>query len=815
MKKLIVLLLMQLSCLWALSNPGKSNTGEMQIFGVVTNENGEPLIGATVSIENSMQGTTTNLDGSFILRRLNPGSYKVIVAYMGYEKYVIDVNLDASKELKIALTPESIMGEEVIVSATRASSRMPIAQSNINREEIKRNHIGVDVPYLLELIPSVVATSESGMGLGNTAFRIRGTDMSRINVTVNGVPLNDSESQGVYWVDLPDFASSVDNIQVQRGVGTSTNGAGAFGATVNFQTTTLAPEPFANFEFAGGSFNSMKTTAKVGTGLINSRFSFEGRYSQVKSDGYIDRGSSDHRSFFITGAWHTPRSILRFNLLHGEEHTGITWEGLPQEYLGTNRTYNVAGKYKDANGVTQFYGDEKDNYWQTHYQLSFSQQLGRKFILNTTIHATSGEGYYEQYKQNKKVAEYGFDPLVVGVTRTDLIRRKWMDNIFYGMTFALNYRKNSLTSVLGGGWNRYDGDHFGRILWTSQNIGIGKDHEWYRNSGVKTDANVYLKSTWQATNRLSAFIDLQLRGIGYELTGPDDDLYRLDQKHSWSFFNPKAGLNLKLTSAQELIVSVGVANREPARADLKEAIKQSPVEYPTSERLVDYELGYNLRSRLLALGMNLFYMDYTDQLVLTGEVNDVGYPLMVNVPESYRAGVELTLNAKPFRWLKWEGALTLSRNKIKDFTEYVDCFNNANDWEPAGQRVTKLGTTNISYSPSVVGSSQLRFEPLRGLGLALVSKYVGRQYFDNSSSSDRMIDAYLVTNLKADYRLALKNTKSVYLEAALNNIFNHEYEANAYVYYRALFASGEAEYKDYRYFPQAGINFMVKIGVEF
>jgi iron complex outermembrane recepter protein len=814
MKKIALMLFLQFVGVWLFAITNEP-PGTFQITGRVTDESGNPLIGATVTIENSLLGTTSNLYGSYTLKKLKPKVYTISVTFIGYEKRSVAVKLENDLVLDFTLKPLSIMGEEIVVNATRASSRMPIAQTTLSKEEIKKASTGFDIPFLLEMIPSVVATSESGTGIGNTAFRIRGTDMSRINVTVNGIPLNDPESQGVYWVDLPDFAASVDNVQVQRGIGTSTNGAAAFGASVNFQTSTLTPEPFTKIDLMSGSFGTWKTSAIVGTGIINKSFSFEGRYSQLKSDGYIDRGNSNHHSMFFTSAWHTAKSLLRFNFIYGEEHTGITWTGNPGYMLDSIRTYNPEGIYTDTSGKTRYYRDQKDNYIQTHYQLMYSRQLTSYLNLSAALHLTKGAGYYEEYKDNTVFTDYGINDPKYANDTTDLIRQKWLDNNFYGTTLSLNYCQGIIDATFGGGWNRYDGDHFGRILWSAVNNGIPKGYEWYNNNGLKTDFNIYGKSNIQITERLSLYADIQYRTITFKMKGPDDDLIILNQHYKWNFFNPKFGGIFKLSSNQQVFASFGVGNREPSRTDLKEAIKKTIVVTPKSERLLDYEFGYSYKSSRMAVGLNLYYMDYKDQLVLTGKVNDVGYPLMMNVPKSYRAGIEFFGQLKPNHRVSWDGSLTLSRNKITNFTEYVDLYDNSTSWNPLGQKENFLGTTDISYSPSVVGSSQFRVEPLNGLSVSFISKYVSSQYFDNSSSRARMINSYFVNNLRLDYQIKYKNTKQVNLEINVNNIFNNLYESNAYVWYRAAFDNNEKEYLDDRYFPQAGINFMVKLGVEF
>ncbi len=814
--KRFVLLLLITQLAWLANASPTEGEGIYRITGRVLDNDGNPLVGAVVVVENSLLGTTTSLNGDFTLTLRRTGTYELSASFMGYGKETKQIVVDGDTNIDFTLTPEAIMGEAVIVSATRASSRMPIAQTNIDAAELERQKSGSDIPYLLEMVPSVVAISEGGTGIGNTAFRIRGTDMSRINVTVNGIPLNDPESQGVFWVNMPDFANSVDNIQVQRGVGTSTQGAGAFGATVNFQTSTLKPVAFAQAEVMAGSFNTLKTSTRAGTGLLNNHFSFETRYSKLKSDGYVERGWSNHESFFATGAWHTEKSILRFNLIHGVQHTGITWEGTPGYMLNENRRYNPAGYMgKDENGVEQFYPNESDNYTQTHYHLIYSRQLSQNLSLNVAGYWIDGLGYYEQYKRNRKLEEYGITPFDINgetIKRVDMVRQKWLDNDLFGLTYSLSYSKERLNTILGGGWNQYDNAHFGKVLWTKINLNIPKDYEWYRNTGRKNDYNVFGKATYQVLDNLSLFGDIHYRGIRYQMAGNDDDLQALDQTHRWDFINPKAGIFVQVAPAQEVFFSVGVAHREPTRADIKDALKYGNNQTPRHEQLIDYELGYNIKSRLFTMGLNYFYMDYKDQLVHTGKLSDVGYPLMTNVENSYRTGLEYMVGFMPAKWLRWDVNLTLSRNKIRDFVEYVDLYD-AN-WDLIGQNTYELGETDISFSPSVVGSSQIRVMALQNLYFTLTTKFVGPQYIDNTSNSDRKIESYLVNNLKIDYKINLKGTKGLGLQLVVNNLLNKQYIANGWVY-RAQFEDNSPEYREDGFFPQSGINFMGRIALEF
>jgi len=816
MKRFFVLLLLQFFGALAFANT--SEFVGFSISGKVTDSNGAPLVGATVVIENTLLGVSSGKDGSFLISRLKSGNYTLVVSYMGYDSKRIDVTLSENTNLSIVLSESSLMCEEVVVSATRASTRMPIAQSTMDKEMVRTSNNGFDVPYLLEMLPSVVATSEGGTGIGNTTLRIRGTDHTRINVTVNGIPLNDAESQGVYWVDLPDFASSVDNVQVQRGVGTSTNGAAAFGATVNFQTVTLNPEPFAAVDLFGGSYNTQKISGRVGTGLINGKFSFEGRYSQLRSDGYIERAGSEHKSMFFTGAWHGAKSLVRFNIIHGEEHTAITWEGTPDYMMSTNRRYNLAGEYTDEDGNIRYYEDQKDNYWQTHYQLISSHSITENLIFNATLHLTDGKGYYEEFKEDRKFSKFGLPNVVIGTQtfdRSDVIQQKWMNNAFYGAITSLNYSEGAVTATLGAGWNQHDGNHFGRILWSSVNAGLPKDFEWYRNTGLKTDWNIFAKSVWQINDQISVFGDIQYRGVGYKLKGIDSDVVGIDQNHSWSFVNPKIGATLKFSTSQELYYSFGIANREPSRSDLKDAMKGSDSYVPKPETLYDWELGYKFQHQIFSFNANFYYMKYKDQLVLTGELTDVGYALMDNVSSSYRAGVELIFGVKPISWLKWEFNTTLSRNIIKNYTNYANLTDNSTDWNETGLTVPEsIGNTTISFSPSVVGASKLTIIPTKGLSFSWIAKYVGEQYLDNTQNSARKLDSYLVNNFSVDYKFKFNGTKLVYVQGIVNNVLNHKYESNAWVY-RTLFQSGEPEYTSIGYYPQATLNFALKLGVEF
>ncbi len=789
------------------------------VSGKVTDEDGNELIGASVLIKDSYLGTVTNLDGKYKFTNLKSTDYIFLVSYLGYESTQKKVSVTKSITIDFILKPSNIFKDEILVSATRAGNKAPVAVTNLSREDVSKQNTGQDIPYQLSLSPSLVESSEAGNGIGYSALRIRGTDASRINVTINGIPLNDPESQGVYWVNMPDFASSVDNIQIQRGVGTSTNGAAAFGATINFQTQTVNAKPYAEVQSVAGSFNTFRNTFKAGTGLINDKFSFDARYSKLKSDGYIDRAFSDHESFFVSGTYYIPNGMIKANVINGEEQTGISWWGNPYMHPRDNaysRTYNPAGEYYDEEGNVHYYKNQTDNYKQTHYQLFYSQGLSKSLNMNAAFHYTQGHGYYEQFQDDDNsyhdtyYSDYGLLPPVVNgvvMSQTDLTRQKWLDNDFYGFTYSLNYKKNRVDASFGGAWNKYKGDHFGKILW-AQYGGIDNGYQWYFNDSEKTDLNIYAKVNYDLNDKLNVYGDVQYRHINYDMNGIDDDLLDLIQSHNFDFFNPKFGLFYTINSNQNIYASFGVAHREPTRANYKDA-KLDPTSLPVDESLFDYELGYEFKSTKATFGANLYYMYYRDQLVPTGEKNSVGYDIMTNVDKSYRAGIEVIWGVQILPDLKWDANLTLSKNVIEDFIEYSTYYDESWNEEYKGK---ELGDTDISYSPEVIGSSLLSYSPFKGFEASFISKYVGDQYFDNTSSSDRMIKAYHVHNLRFNYNIHPSWIKEIGFHIQVNNIFDAKYENNAYG--GNWYEQGVENTWRYDY-PQAGVNFLGGVILKF
>ncbi len=793
--------------------------GQISLTGVVKGD-GEALAGASVVIEKSFYGVSTNADGSFEFKNLKPGDYTLLVSFIGFEPQKIDLQLSESKSIEVDLEPNVIMTDEVLISATRAGNKTPVAYSNVSSDEIAKRNMGQDIPFLLNLTPSFVTTSDAGAGVGYTNFRVRGTDLNRINVSVNGIPLNDAESHGTWFVDQPDMASSLENVQIQRGVGTSTNGAAAFGASINLQTNSLNKEAYGSYKTAAGTFNTFKNTLSAGTGLINDHFTVDVRLSKVTSDGFIDRASSDLKSFFVSGGYYSENTIVKVNVFTGYEETYQAWYGVPTVRL--NNDTEGMQRYADHWLMTQEevdhmmasdsrtynyynYKNQVDHYIQDHYQLHFSHKFNPNLNLNASLHYTYGRGYYENYKADEDLADYQLPNIEIGdavIETTDLINRKWLDNDFYGFTYSLNYNKNNSDFTFGGGYNIYDGNHFGNVIW-AQYLGEAEyDHEWYRGTGLKKDFNVYAKYNWQVAEQLNLFADLQYRRIDYTIDGIDDDLRDISQDHDFNFFNPKLGIFYQVADNQNLYLSFAVANREPNRTAFVDYPASN--EPPVHETLHDWELGYNYASSKFSFGANFYFMNYKDQLVVTGQINDVGSAIMVNVDESYRSGIELQAGVQIANDFQWNGNTTLSINKIKDFTEYVD------NWDTWGQDAFDLGTTDLAFSPNFIANSQFIYSPGENFSLAFISQYVSDQYIDNTSSDNRKLDAYFINHLKADYSFKTNLFDEITLHFMANNLFNVEYETNAWVYPYLL---GGERYKMDGYYPQAGAHFM--FGVDF
>jgi iron complex outermembrane receptor protein len=769
---------------------------QLSVTGKISDkESGLPLAGASVNLNNSLSTVQTNPDGSFSFTHLKAGFYTLKVSYLGYKPLSKSVNISDNQNIDFQLEKTNLIADEVFVYATRASANSASTYQNINKAEIEKNNLGQDLPFLLNQTPSAVITSDAGAGVGYTGIRIRGSDPTRINMTINGIPYNDSESQGTFLVNLPDLASSVNNIQIQRGVGTSTNGAGAFGGSLNIQTSARSDSAYAELNNTYGSFNTQKNTINLGTGMINNKFSFDGRLSRIISDGYIDRGSSRLKSYFMSGAYYGKNSLLRANVFSGTEKTYQAWNGVPEYLLKTNRTFN---------GFT--YDDQTDNYTQDHYQLLYSYSFSPKLSANTALHYTYGRGYYEEYKDDQALSNYGIQPVTVGaetITNSNLIRRRWLDNDFYGLTYSLIYTpSNNLNFTLGGAYNEYDGRHFGEVIWAQYASGSNIRDRYYNGTGFKTDFNIFGKAAYQV-GKANLFADLQYRRLDYTIGGTDKNRNPLSVSDKLDFFNPKLGISYQLSETSNLYTSFAVANKEPNRDDYVNATIST---IPKSENLKNIEAGYRLATQNINAGINGYAMFYKDQLVLTGKVNDVGEYIRQNVPDSYRAGVELEGKWQISNQLSWAATAALSRNKIKNFTEYVD------NYDTGTQIRNDYNSTDIAFSPAFIASGELSYKPMRNVEMAVLSKYVSKQYLDNTSNNDRIINPFFVNDLRLGYNTSFKGVKNVGLTLLVNNILGEEYETNGYTFsyvYEAAFTTENF------YYPQAKQNFLLSLNLKF
>ncbi|MGB5227970.1 MAG: TonB-dependent receptor, partial [Eudoraea sp.] len=544
---------------------------------------------------------------------------------IGAKSYTQQQESDTTALKKIVL-------DEVFVSAIRVTKETPVTFSNLTKEEIMPRNLGQDIPVLMNFLPAVVTTSDAGAGVGYTGIRVRGSDATRVNVTINGIPYNDSESHGTFWVNMPDFASSTESLQLQRGVGTSTNGAGAFGASLNILTDATSMEAYGHISSSYGSFNTLRNNIKFSTGLLNEHIEISGRLSRITSDGYIDRASSELDSYFLQGSYVDDNTLIKALLFGGHEVTYQSWFGIDAETLATDRTFNPAGIYTDDNGNTQFYDREEDNYKQDHFQLLWNETISPLWSTNIAFHYTKGRGYFEQFREDDDFETYGFSPIVVDgelVNTTDLIRRRWLDNDFYGTVFSAKYEKDKINLIIGGGWNSYNGDHFGEVIWARFAGNSMIRDRYYDDDSKKTDFNVFGKINYKISQNWKLFGDLQFRTVRYNANGDETGL--VDDR--FNFFNPKLGVTYDLNNANNLYFSFAVANREPNRNDYENG-------NPKPEKLNDFELGWRYVSPSVQLSTNIYYMRYKDQLVLTGELNDVGAPLRANVGDSYRLGLE-------------------------------------------------------------------------------------------------------------------------------------------------------------------------------
>lgn len=795
------------------------------VKGRVIDENSEPVIGANVYIRGLKLGAATNDKGTFEIKNIPIGEYEVVVTHVGYNTATQNLSVPEGVEKRIAffqITPNTATLDQLIVRATRVGEKEPFTYTNVNQETIKKSNLGQDVPFLLRWTPSTVVTSDAGTGYGYTGIRIRGSDPSRINVTINGIPLNDSESQGVFWVNLPDFISSTEDVQIQRGVGTSTNGGSAFGASLNMSTSKVHPEAYGSVSASAGSFNTFKGNVQFGSGLLGKKFTLDGRVSKINSDGYVDRGSADLVSYYLSGAYVGEKSLLRLNVFSGHEVTYQAWNGLPAQYIDDEdlRTFNSAGTEK----ADEPHDNEVDDYKQTHYQALFSHQINPNWNLNLAGHYTKGAGFFEQYKGGEDLVDYNIpngDTVV-----SDLIRRRWLDNDFFGTTYALAYTSTNrkLSATIGGAWNKYLGGHFGETIWTAAFGDISSPPRYYDNDATKTDFNIYTKVNYAFTGELNGYLDLQYRTINYEFLGFDNDGTNVTQSDKLDFFNPKLGIFYQPNDRFNMYLSSAIAQREPNRSDYTES---SPDSRPKSELLLNTEFGIRQSWTKAALNVNLYHMFYKDQLVLTGKINDVGEFTRINVDNSYRAGIEIVGGFDIYKGLSMTGNATFSQNKIASFTEFVD------NWDTWGQEAIEHENTDLSFSPNVITGLDLTYDVFKGqesnhnFSVSLLGKYVGEQFIDNTSNENTKLDAYFFSDLRLNYSTQVAFFEEVAVTFMVRNLLDSRFSSNAWTYRfvsegydprsddpSARLESGNT-YNLTGFYPQAGINFLAGVNLRF
>ena len=872
---------------------------QSKIQGVVKDANDQSaMLGAQVSVQGTTNGTVTDVDGRFSLS-VNPGKVVVVVTFVGYETMTrevtvedfgqtVDIQIEMNARLGVSVQTLEMLDEAVMrevtlgtaqIAAVRTKPNSPIAHTNVTAEEIEPLNLGQDLPFMLRFTPSLVVTSDAGAGVGYTGLRIRGSDASRINVTINGIPYNDPESQGVFWVNLPDFSSSVDNIQIQRGVGSSTNGAGAFGGSISLNTTSIPEKPYVRINNSAGSFNTFKHTVGFGTGRLNNFWKVEGRLSQITSDGYIDRASADLKSYYLSGSWDNGRTSAQALVFGGNERTYQSWYGTPQSRLENDvegmlthaanegyteeQTQNLLNSGRTYNFY--LYENEVDDYSQDHYQLHLKHRFGSRWTAQLSGHYTYGRGFFEQERIGDDLSDYGLAPIVLNavqqfsdatnadgdpinnafnsdyqwsevefthapvldaegnqitndegdvllnstaqISNSDVIRRRWLSNDFYGVTYSLNYNRSNFNAVLGGAYNDYDGDHFGELTWMEHPAGTRTGDLYYLNNGRKKDFNTYLKADYRWKNKLQVFADIQYRNVTYFTEGVDADRRNISVGDTLDFINPKVGATYFINKNNHIYASYSIGNREPVRNDYIDA----PLAVkPQAETMRDLEFGYRRRMDKYEFGLNFYNMQYDNQLVLTGELNDVGTPVRTNVDESYRRGVEAMFGWQVIPGLKWMLNATYSQNKIQEYNYFLYDYTNGFDII-----TTNFGETDISFSPEIIANSTISFKffdsDKHALEAAWMTTYVGEQYLDNTSNPDRVIDAYLVNDARVTYVLKKCCMKELQINLLVNNVLNEEYSSNGYTY---SYVVGETITENF-FYPQAGTNFLVGLNLLF
>ena len=687
--------------------------------------------------------------------------------------------------------------EQVYLNGVRVAADSPITHSNLTKQDLAKRNLGQDIPVLLNYLPGVVTTSDAGAGVGYTGIRVRGSDATRVNVTINGIPYNDSESQGTFWVNLPDFASSIESLQLQRGVGSSTNGSGSFGASLNIDTDRSSKEAYAQIANSYGSFDTRKHSVKFSTGLLNDRVEITGRVSNITSDGYIDRASSDLKSYFLQGSYKTDNTFIKALVFGGREVTYQSWFGIDEQTLNTNPTFNPAGMYSDEDGTVRFHQNQVDDYDQDHYQLIWNERYNNNWSTSATLNYTKGSGFFEEYKEDASLDFHGLLPITIdGETsaESDLVRRRWLENNFYALSANAHYKDENWDTTTGVFYSYYKGLHFGEVIWATNFTGPNLGDRYYSGTGDKHEFTTFSKASYKINNSWSVFGDLQMRIVNYKTAGLTSDKVNMIVDEQYEFFNPKFGASYSLNQGNQLYISYGRASREPRRSDFEQGVF-------TPEILDDYELGWRFTGENNTLSANLYYMDYKDQLVLTGQLDDSGGFIRETSGKSYRAGLEVEGDFRVLQQLHVRPNIALSSNKNKDYTTSRD-----------GELVN-LGTTNISFSPSFIAGNSIDYSPTQNLQIALLSKYVGEQYLGNIDSQTSKLDAYFLNDFSVNYTITkLSFAKSLVLQGLVNNIFDVKYISNGYFYtYDDDFSTPGTltTIEGAGFYPQAGINFLV------
>ena len=780
MKKITIFLFLFVSIL--------TNAQTFTLNGKVVNEKKEPLPGATILVKEENKGTSTDFDGKF---RVNfpKGKYTIQVSFIGYKTVSKEISLTKNDAIEFILSANSTVLEEVLVSAVRVKANAPVTHSNLSKKEIAKRNLGQDIPILLNYMPSVVSSSDAGAGIGYTYLRVRGSDA--LNVTVNGIPYNDAESQGTFWVNMGDFASSTQSLQLQRGVGTSTNGSGAFGASLNILTDAISEEAGGEISNSFGSFGTRKHTVKFTTGKVNDHFELAGRLSNIYSDGYVDRAFSNLKSYFLQGSYTDENTLIKVLSFGGKENTYQAWYGLSADELAANRRQNP-----------YTYDNETDNYDQNHYQLHWNERFNKNWSTTIGLNYTKGSGYFEQYKEAEDAND--FNNLITD--GSDVIVRRWLDNDFYVVNFNTNYKNEVLNFIAGGSYSNYTGDHYGEVIWGSnlaENTAI-RDR-YYFSDAKKTDFSVFAKTTFNVSEKLAGYIDLQGRFIGYQTQGITSDIATIDVDSNFNFFNPKIGFTYKINEKNSLYTSFAVANREPNRNDFE-------VGLTTPETLNDYELGWRLKTENIKLNTNVYYMDYKNQFVLTGAINDVGAPIRATSGSSFRLGAEIDADIRVSDQLSVQSNATISSNKNRDFYLTKDGITTPKS----------LGNTDLSFSPDVILGNMITYRPVENLQFSFLTKYVGKQFMSNFSSnisSNDVLDSYVTSDINFVYELETEKIfKAIVFTALINNLFNETYVDRGYYYtYDDTWSnSGTTTTLDGAgYYPQATRNFLIGVTLKF